>query len=85
MKLPSLRRTVLWLTGRDLLEPPLPPLPQGVYYMLQGPPEARWVVAFTPDGYMKFNLPEGPNVLHRIAQRVVFGIRWHMLPEADEE
>lgn len=75
------RRAVLWLTGRDLLEPPLPQLPQGVYWTISGPPTPRWEMTLSADAYLKFSLPTGPNVLHRLAQRFALGIRWRMLPK----
>lgn len=73
------RRTVLWATGRDLLEPPLPQLPLGAYWTISGPPEPRWEMTLSGDAYLRFSLPAGPNVLHRLMQRVVIGIRWRML------
>jgi hypothetical protein len=38
-------------------------------------------MTLSADAYIKFNLPTGPNVLHRLAQRFVLGIRWRMLPK----
>ena len=74
------RRAVLWATGRDLLEPPLPK-PLGAYWTISGPPEPRWEVTLSADAYLKFSLLDGPNVLHRLAQRFALGIRWRMLPK----
>lgn len=74
-----LRRAVLWITGRDLLEPPLTVLPQGVCRTISWPTEPRWEMTLSADAYLKFSLPTGPNVLHRMAQRFALGIRWRML------
>lgn len=76
----SIRRAVLWITGRDLLEPTVPILPQGVFLTISGPLNPRWEMTLSADAYLKFSLPIGPNILHRIAQRFVLGIRWRMLP-----
>lgn len=76
------RRTVLWATGRDLLEPSLPTQPQGVFWTITGPPEPRWEMTLSADAYLKVSLPTGPNVFHRLTQRCVLGIRWRMLPKA---
>lgn len=76
----TFRNFVLWLTGRDLLKPPLLKLPQGVYWTITGPPPVRWEMMFSADAYMKFALPSAPNVLHRLTQRIAFGIRWRMIP-----
>jgi hypothetical protein len=38
-------------------------------------------MTLSANAYMKFSLPTGPNVLHRLAQRLVLGIRWRMLPK----
>ena len=78
----GLRRAVLWVTGRDLLEPQLPTLPQNVYWTISGPPTPRWEMTLSADAYLKFSLPTGPNIMHRLAQRLVLGIRWRMLLEA---
>ena len=77
-----LRRAVLWITGRDWMEPSLPLLPQVITLR---PPEARWEVTLSADAHLKFHLPAGPNVLHRLAQRFAFGIRWRILPKAPKE
>jgi hypothetical protein len=77
----GLRRAVLWLTGRDLLEPPPPRLPQGAYWTISGPPEMRWEMTLSADVYIRLRVPTGPNVLHRMAQRLALGIRWRMLPK----
>ena len=76
----NIRNLVLWVTGRDLLKLSLPPPPNGVYFIAQ--PEERWEMMFAPPSTvcLRFCLPIGPNVLHRLAQRVIFGIRWRMLP-----
>lgn len=80
----ELRIAVLWVTGRDLLEPPLPTLPQGMYWRISEPPKPRWEMTLSADKYLKFGVPTGPNVLHRLAQRLVLGIRWRMLPKTPD-
>lgn len=81
-----LRRMVLWVTGRDLLEPK-PNLPKGFFdthyeasFTLSSVPTPRWDVRFSADAHLHIYLQTGPNVVHRWAQRFAFGIRWHMLP-----
>lgn len=85
----GLRRAVLWATGRDLMDPSLPVLPPQFedtlgYWKISGPPEPLWEMTLSADAHLKFSLPEGPNVLHRLAQRLVLGIRWRMLPETNK-
>ena len=76
-----LRRAVLWITGRDWMEPSS----RGINRQTLRPPEARWEVTLSADAHLKFHLPAGPNVLHRLAQRFAFGIRWRILPKAPKE
>ena len=79
-----LRRAVLWITGRDLMEPTLLS-PKWGDLMILGPPTSRWEMTLSADAYLKFMLPTGPNVLHRMMQRLVLGIRWRMLPKTPNE
>lgn len=72
-------RAVLWLTGRDLLKPE-PELLNGVQWRSVGPPEPKWELTFSADAYLKLFLPSGPNVMHRVMQRITLGFRWRMLP-----
>ena len=74
----TLRRTVLWLSGRDLFAPCIPKLPAGAF-RISGPPDPLWAMTLSKDGHMKFMLPAAPNVLHRMTQGFVLGIRWRML------
>lgn len=75
----DMRRLVLWLTGRDLLEPVLPELKPPASWRISWTPEPRWEITFSEDSYLKFFLPTGPNVLHRMAQRFMLGIRWRII------
>lgn len=74
------RRAALWVTGRDILKPPLPTLPQGMQWTIVGPPEARWEMTLSSDSHLTFSLPTGPNAVHRLAQWFALGIHWRMLP-----
>ena len=77
-----LRRAVLWVTGRDLLKSPLPVLPHPYAWKISGLPEPNWVLMFSSDNGLKIHLATGPNVLHRLMQRFMLGIRWRMTPAA---
>ena len=70
----GLRVIVLWLTGCDLLAPEVKPRP-GAFVM---PPAAMWKVDIA-HGAMVINTPNGPNALHRLAQRIVLGFKWEAL------
>jgi hypothetical protein len=74
------RRAVLWATGRDLMAPALP-IPRVGSLTISGPPEPLWEMTLSSYEDLRFSLPTGPNVLHRVAQRFALGIRWRMLPK----
>lgn len=71
-----MRRFILWLSGRDLLAPPLPPSPP---FVITGWPAPLWEWTFD-GGYFKAKTPQAPNALNRAMQRLVLGIRWTLLP-----
>ena len=79
----TIRRFVLWLTGRDLLEPKerLQPgtyrIPQ--YATLRITPITLWEMTIGGQwNSITFGHAVGPNVIHRLLQRVVLGIHWRM-------
>ena len=74
-----LRRTVLWVTGRDLMARSLPKTWESNFTINQSS-EALWAMTFSADKYFQVLLRVAPNVLHRFAQRLVLGFRWRMLP-----
>ena len=69
----SMRRFVLWLTGRDLLKPVLKNTPNVL--LVGNGFEVNWVMVI---GTLTVHLRSGPNALHRLLQRVVLGIHWRM-------
>lgn len=72
----SARKTVLWITGSDLLKPEVASPPE--YVFLTTPPY-RWRLIFSDDNGLMIDLSQAPIFLHRFMQRICFGIRWRML------
>ena len=72
------RRVVLWLTGRDLLAPPrVVQLRQ--YISIAAPMPGLWEMTLAGSwNPVVWSHAIGPNVIHRLLQRVVLGIHWRM-------
>jgi len=74
----STRRFVLWLTGRDLLAPPRH-IQLGQFMSMSTQMPINWEMTLGGQwNSITFNYAVGPNVIHRLLQRVVLGIHWRM-------
>jgi hypothetical protein len=67
------RRFVLWLTGRDLLAPPRN-IQLGEFMSMSTPMPDLWQMTLAGKwNSLGFNHAVGPNVIHRLLQRVMLG------------
>ena len=73
----STRRFVLWLTGRDLLAPPRH-IQLGQFMSMSTPMPMNWEMTLGGPMGLTIHTPSGPNVIHRLLQRVILGIHWRM-------
>lgn len=64
----NMRRFVLWLTGRDQLA------------KSRAPTRNFRLTVVSPEWGITIEGPVGPNVMHRLAQRIVLGFKWELLP-----
>lgn len=70
----TLRRAVLWITGRDLLKPK--PEPLGNWRLSTF--DENWSLSFSGGGNFLIIMESAPNFIHRAIQRVFLGFRWRM-------
>ena len=74
-----MRKTIIWITGKDLLKPKSKKVGEGEI-TIRGPDPAIFEYAPAGDYFsITFNITVAPNFIHRFLQRVCFGVKYRMI------
>lgn len=77
-----MRRVIIWVTGRDLLAPKSRQVGGVRLTVTKG-----LIFEYAPTGdwfSLTLGISAGPNILHRVMQRLVIGVKYRMINKDDQ-